>query len=175
MPFVHSCKEILGHLGSRNDTCDTRYTCACMYIDNTRVCTSERERKAYARAFARAETCRRTRLRHSARRTNTHDVVPHGKWQADVFELDSTRKYFTRVNTRRDGSYRFLFLSFSLPRSLVARRENFLPRFVLRNPSNVKTRFRVESFYGVVCVWGYHPIFFFIRDSKILLLRFLRN
>lgn len=73
-----------------------------VYTSNTRVCIGERERKVFARV--------QTRLRLSAARKYARPRTTRKMTGHDVFELDSTRKYFTRANTRRDGSYRFLLL-----------------------------------------------------------------
>lgn len=115
--------------------------------------TGRRERATLCtRAFARAETWRGTRLlSHSAaaqiRAACTTRKMTGRRWCRAVFELGSTRKYFTPANTRRDGSYRNLFLSLSFTRALVrppARSEprgfSSSSRYVIRQTSK---RFRV--------------------------------
>lgn len=112
------------------------------------MCTGERERVRLTRALSHAPKRAEERAFGIARGAQIRTMLYHTENDRPtcVFEHDSTRKYFTRANTRRDGSYRIVSsfsLFFSLPLSSRAAREfSSSFRYVIRQTSK---RFRVRA------------------------------
>lgn len=114
------------------------------------MCTGERERVRLTRALSHAPKRAEERAFGIARGAQIRTMLYHTENDRPtcVFEHDSTRKYFTRANTRRDGSYRIVSFPlsvffFSLPLSSRAAREfSSSFRYVMRQTSK---RFRVRA------------------------------
>lgn len=117
-----------------------------VYIGNTPVCTDASVK--FSHAPKRAEEVRAFVARSgAARRTNTRDARTHGKMTGqDVFELDSTRKYFTRANTRRDGSRRVSSCSLAARAARTPREFSSSFRYVIHQMSK---RFRARGHSAV--------------------------